>query len=569
MVDKEIGVRFTADDQISPTVRSLKQQVRELAAGLPEVIEKFGQTSAEAAGVAMRIAQIKDQMQDANSLVDAFNPDTKFKAFGATINTVVGGFTALTGAMGLLGVESEEVQKTLLKVQSALAISQGVAQLQEGIQSFKNLGAVILNTLGKQGLLGIGLAGIAAVGLALAGVFDSASVKTRTLKDSMKELNKATVEGVKEVDHLKNSFKQAEAGIITTKQALDEYNNGIGKTIGYAKDLNEAEKLTVDNAAKYVEVQGLKAQANYILSKSSEIAANAAIAEQKAGDFKNSPAFIRDAFAKSLDKQKQDAADLLVLVDGINAKIATASAGFKPGGKPEDAPKVAKAKTDEKKITDDFQEQSNLRGIIEGKLVDKRLNLRRMYIEEGRKLSEEELAAEQAEFDKEYAAFEDLQARKTALVEAEKQARLQQLGAISEGLTNLSDLVGKQTAAGKVLGIASAIINTYVGVTKALSAAPPPLNFIQAASVLIAGFAAVKNIVAVKVPGASSGGSVPSTPSVAAPLTVQRPQGQTTSLDQQSLNAIGAATTRAYVTESDLTNNMDRVRRLNRAARIG
>ena len=46
----------------------------------------------------------------------------------------------------------------------------------------------------------------------------------------------------------------------------------------------------------------------------------------------------------------------------------------------------------------------------------------------------------------------------------------------------------------KAIGIANAIINTSVGVSKALASAPPPLNFINAAIVTAAGVAQVKNI---------------------------------------------------------------------------
>jgi len=46
----------------------------------------------------------------------------------------------------------------------------------------------------------------------------------------------------------------------------------------------------------------------------------------------------------------------------------------------------------------------------------------------------------------------------------------------------------------KAIGIATAIINTSVGVSKALASSPPPLNFINAAIVTATGIAAVKNI---------------------------------------------------------------------------
>jgi len=48
------------------------------------------------------------------------------------------------------------------------------------------------------------------------------------------------------------------------------------------------------------------------------------------------------------------------------------------------------------------------------------------------------------------------------------------------------------------------------------------------------------------------------------------PQAATTRLDQGSINAVGNAASvgRAYVTETDMTNNQEKVRRINRAARI-
>ena len=52
------------------------------------------------------------------------------------------GFAAVQGVMGLVGGESEQLEKALLKVQSALAIQQGVQGIREAIPSFKQFGSV-------------------------------------------------------------------------------------------------------------------------------------------------------------------------------------------------------------------------------------------------------------------------------------------------------------------------------------------------------------------------------------------------------------------------------------------
>jgi hypothetical protein len=65
----------------------------------------------------------------------------------------------------------------------------------------------------------------------------------------------------------------------------------------------------------------------------------------------------------------------------------------------------------------------------------------------------------------------------------------------------------------KAIGIANAIINTSVGVSKALASAPPPLNFINAAIVTASGVAAVKNIQKTQFDSSSFDTTSPSTSS--------------------------------------------------------
>lgn len=174
------------------------------------------------------------------------------------------------------------------------------------------------------------------------------------------------------------------------------------------------------------------------------------------------------------------------------------------------------------------------------------------------KATSEELLA----FDNETAASQ------IALDESVKAAKIKNMDIVANAANTFSQLLGQQTLAGKVLGVASATIDTYVAAGKALKSAPPPFGAIAMAATIAQGLLNVKRIVSVQVPGASGGGSVPSTPSVpSAPLT---PQSGTTTLNQGSIQQIGnAAAPRAFVVESDIRNNQERITMLNRAARIG
>jgi hypothetical protein len=143
----------TIELDIKSNTQSLKSQFKEAQAEVQKLSEKYGATSQEAVKAAKAAAELKDQIGDAKALTDAFNPDAKFQAFTGTLTGVAGGFSAVQGAMGLVGVQGEAVEQTMLKVQSAMAISQGLQSLGEAQDSFKQLGAVIRDTAVKLGIL--------------------------------------------------------------------------------------------------------------------------------------------------------------------------------------------------------------------------------------------------------------------------------------------------------------------------------------------------------------------------------------------------------------------------------
>jgi len=147
MVEKVVNVKVVDNvEATTKNVANLKTQLRQAQNEVNELSEKFGATSEQAVKAAKRAAELKDAIGDAKALTDAFNPDAKFKALTSTLGGVAGGFAAVQGAVGLLGSESQNVEKAILKVQSAMAISQGIQSVGESIDSFKQLGATIKDT---------------------------------------------------------------------------------------------------------------------------------------------------------------------------------------------------------------------------------------------------------------------------------------------------------------------------------------------------------------------------------------------------------------------------------------
>jgi hypothetical protein len=137
----------TIELEVNSNLGSLKSQLKEAQQEVQILSEKFGATSTQAVEAAKSAAILKDKIGDAKALTDAFNPDAKFKALTGSLTGVASGFSVVTGAMGAFGTENKNVEKALLKVQSAMAMAQGLQGIGESIDSFKQLKAVVVSSI--------------------------------------------------------------------------------------------------------------------------------------------------------------------------------------------------------------------------------------------------------------------------------------------------------------------------------------------------------------------------------------------------------------------------------------
>jgi enamine deaminase RidA (YjgF/YER057c/UK114 family) len=132
--------------EIKDNSKTLKTQYREALEEVQKLVQAFGETSVEVAKAAKKAAELKDQIEDTNDAIAAFKGEGTFNAFGKSVSSVASGFSAVEGAMGLVGVESENVQEAMLRVQSAMALAQGLEGLEDAGRAFKQLGAVVKST---------------------------------------------------------------------------------------------------------------------------------------------------------------------------------------------------------------------------------------------------------------------------------------------------------------------------------------------------------------------------------------------------------------------------------------
>jgi tRNA(Leu) C34 or U34 (ribose-2'-O)-methylase TrmL len=674
-------------------VKPLKKQLKEATLELQAARQKFGDLSTEAVNAAKKVAGIRDSIEDANEQAQQFDPGKRFQALTTAASTAAGGIAAAQGALALFGSESKDVEKALLKVQGAMALSQGLSQLKDigkvGDQlttAFKGLTAGANGF--KKALISTGIGAlVVAVGLLVA-YWDDILALVGGVSTEQKKLNEATkldlqaqtekldaidgqanqlkLQGKTEEEILEMKIAQTAEAIMAaevnlqnakaTKQAQidaskrnQEILAGILKFISLPitailgsidlissglKQLNLIEESTtlLDDSTKYLasfvfDPEKVAAEGDQVI-KEAEGALNK-LKEQSAGFTLSQHEAQKAAGEKSSEereKQRQKEAEDLAKANEEKLKMLEKQAEDEKAFQKQlndirtqtrlDGIKDENEKA-RQQILDEFEKQrqeilendrltSEQRTILKLELATQEQQALAAFqqtldeanaIKEIEKLDAEMVKAEndfnlqknllfqkQALIDSQYAADLISQADYNAATEAntdariqldkkEKEAKMANASQIAGLLGNLSNLVGKETAAGKAFAVAQATIDTYLSANKAyqsmvgIPVAGPALAAVAAGVAVAGGIANVRNIMSTKVPGGGGGGvSAPSISGAAPSVTSAVPTLGTSPVTALGTMMQNQPPLRAYVVESEVTGTQKRVADIERRA---
>ena len=106
---------------------NLRKELKQLTVQL----QNLDPASKEFETVAKRAGQIKEQMRGVTDAINDADPEKFGGKFQRTAEGIAGAFSAVTGAQALFGQQSEEIEKQMLKVQGAIALTQGISAMKE------------------------------------------------------------------------------------------------------------------------------------------------------------------------------------------------------------------------------------------------------------------------------------------------------------------------------------------------------------------------------------------------------------------------------------------------------
>jgi hypothetical protein len=295
----DIKVQGNADEAVG----TLRQQLKAAVLEVQKLSEAYGENSKQAIEAAKRAAAIKDKIEDANDAVLAFKGEGAFLATSKALSSVASGFAAVQGAQALFGVQSKEVEATLLKVQSAMALSQGLAGLEDAGRSFKQLKAVAVDAF-KGIKTAIGSTGIGLLVIALGTIYaywDDIKEAVSGVSEEQKKLNAASQKNVDlEAEKLKAIGNQDNILKLQGKSEKEILDIKIKQT----DEAIAANKINQQNQILNTKLAVQGAQRNYEMLKSYI-------------DFVSIPTrFLYENAAKSIN----NIIDLLNKIPGVNIK---------------------------------------------------------------------------------------------------------------------------------------------------------------------------------------------------------------------------------------------------------
>jgi hypothetical protein len=592
MADEIVGLKLELDTSgATAPMASLKTQIKEATYELVNFTDKFGATSKEAITAAKRVAELKDRMGDARQMVDAFNPDAKFNSLTQALQGAAGGMEAVQGAMGLLGMQSADTEKALLKVQSAMAFSQGLSSfLDGGIEGFKNLYRVISGSVIQAftalkaaiGSTGIGLLVIALA--AVAANWDKIKTAMSGISAEQKKINETAKNNTeleqKKLKHISDQDNVLKLQGKSEKQILDLKLQQIEAVIK-ATEIQIQSEIATNNAAVAAATRNKQILGTILdivlvplntLLKGIDAIGSAFGKEWNLVDgFKNTvtnlvfdPAQIKADGAASVAAMREQ-------IDNLKNEKAGLQLSAASSGKSSNTKSTGVKGTNENKgVNGEFKQ--GLFDAIESGLADapdKELKDTKDKEEEKTNILTIEEEKRQQIIRDSIMLARDAQQQKKQIDALELQSKKDLTAGSIQILSQISTLVGESTQVGKAAAIASTTISTYEAAQSAFKQASlSPLTaasggvypYIMAASAVAAGLAKVAAIRKVDAKtgsggGGSAGGSAPNAPGATVFNT-------TTKLNKDSIDKINDKALKAYVVETDINSGQKRIERI-------
>jgi hypothetical protein len=503
-----------ATHDVSASFEEVYGEIQPLTARMGEAEDRLyelanaGQTATqEYQDLLNTVANYRKVQIQTDMAVDAASSTFATKLGGA-LGGVTSGFSIAQGAMGAFGVESEDLEKQLLKVQSAMAIAEGVRGFKEAIPSIKAFGTALKSAIGATGigLLVVALGTLVAywddIKAAVSGVSEEQS-RLNAKTDANVAAQEAKYNAISGQDNILRLQGKSERDILKIKQT--QIQAVIKATEAQLVQQEATKKAQVAAAKRNNDIlQGIikfLTAPLQLLLKTVDMVGSAL-----GKDFGLQKGFNKGLANLVFDpKSVEDEADKTIKATKDKlAALKNESAGFTLSLKEMDKPAAKTVTKAAEKVVEEAKKEVSLLADMEVQKLD----IRKATIDKTLEFQKLENDGLKQGLD-----------LKLQIAQTERELHKQKLADMNEALEatsatlgQIADLFGKESAAGKAAAIAQATIDTYLSAQKAYTSTVgvpivgPVLAPINAGLAIAAGIKNIKAIAAVKTPNGGGGG---------------------------------------------------------------
>jgi hypothetical protein len=625
-IDIETAGAVNSAKDLREQFNILEDKMFELAAAGREGTKEF-------AAIRNQLAGTKERIDDLNESIDMLKPEAKFQAFANLGAGIASGFAAAQGAAQLFGSESEALNESLAKVQSAMALAQGIQGLAGMGDSLKVVSTMLKSTtIGTKAIAAAQyiwnnaikanpiMAIITAIGALVTGIViltrtmgDETEAQEESIKQRKKELElmNETAEKLKNENKFRLDLAAAQGKSAKELAAINEAQSA-NEIKSIDKRIKQNTKLFLENYALMKERSGeelkqLQDDNSKILAENKKLADerlaiqnSLKIQEAKLETDANKEKETKDKEAN--DKYIQNLNELQKKLEDLKAQNIL-DAQDKELKILELAYNREKAELKSKGANNELLRQLDL------KYFNDRADIENKYIDIQEKAKKDEKDAREKEFADAVAYAEKLadeefkldEEKRKKQKEADEKAKVARQAEINSNFKMTSDAIGalielnnsypatseknarKSFKINKALQLAQATINGVQAVQNVL--ADPtlvgPARYVAAAIAGVTALANINKIAQTKFEPSSEsagGGGGGNLGSFSQGSGGQPPQGLTAQNTVTQLNPDGsvagqgernAAPMKAYVVESESRAVTDRVNKLSNNSKIG
>lgn len=596
MATQDVEVLQVNTQPAQQSVAGLRNEIKRLKGELLSLEQGSKEYNEVLAEVANKTHQLKEITEQVNRSSADFGD--RLRNVQGTVAGLSGAFQTVLGSLSLMGIQIGDDVKMLKMLQSAMAITQGVAAIDTGVKAFKALtisikaSAAAMSGL-KKALITSGI-GVAAVAVGV-------------LVSKLTELNEKN----KEVEQSTKDLADAQERLRGYTGQLNKAYQDIIELIDYQARLDAASgKSTIEtNNKKLASLRELMAKEKANLDSLRQYEASVRdVQKEEAGKMvKDQEAVVEDIAKRILAIERDTQVERTRIATEQAKKRAAAERDtykVQPTTPIDNipAPQEGVAETEQQEaelqaLTEYYQRRAEIIIANESNVDEQLLNLDMQYRDKREELLRTRLEdglITQQEFNNELAQLEveaaELQIEQEELVTSKTKEQLEKrkhlyanytkaVKSVTDSLTSILGSVAGTLEEGtqewKGVMIAKSVIETIAGgITAYMTTMREVGGGVQgiiagaaaAAAVLAAGYAEVAKIRATDVSGgnASAGGSMGSVSPAA--VRINATQVTPTRNVQTEEDIANLPDTRVYVTEQDITAAQRRVRVTNENA---